>query len=871
VSANIESPSEILASVQSVKQTWKSVISALSNSLHISPDRLVLSSLRNKDSRVLFPFHQVSEAISICWEPGTGTFESPGDFYYEIAPDRLTIGSSKLSAIDERFSDSEAGRKAFFNGLSRSQATALLRLQDDVLENVSSSNLRFLMHYLIRRISKELLFGANDSLQVTGIKHVISSVLVSLCAPTVFALFQKSFFLLKTWSAFHTWISQEAGLWKQPTWDETRRDLNKCIVSFLISQPTLVESIVSISHDFCQILRCGSSAKIQGVFGPVFLVSPVQIFENSENWIFVTLGFIYIVQGRVFSDKMAMFPNVWTVDISRHKLLAALPIGLWQVLPIPDGVNEARALLIDGAKNVIELHLPDKQAVLNMLIVYELCKMQLEGQRFQPFDVPGCVVRTMTGEQKIYCTIKLDDHSWQKVLSFEDITRVLSSFMTSFRPSVECSARPELHLKPGHPYKQLADVACGGDGCMGQLPEIYASILYDLLVSSDARVRFSGLRLLRVSDFAYPIEINSEALLKKQIKHFHENLDDFCVTGTPLLHYASLVCGDPGMMRLICSRVKINAVDHPVTRRSAVFYALRNRNMAILQVLIDAGIDLDLCDAELRSPLTYALSMGDKPRAKFLMENGASVHLSLSEKYISALELAINLKDSEMLELILPYVGGQINYPNHSGLFPLHCCIANGFRNGIRLIEFHCPNFNPNLCTDSYSHCLHYAVDHPSPEFSDSDGFAVLLSLKNLDINVVNSDGQTPLIRATIAGRRWMVEMLASDPRCDLNCYSREGMTALSYAVKASDDGCVRALLSSGAFPDQPNANGETPLFIAVGLKDLEIVRMLMEGGAEPDRWYYKGQLVVHIAEGEILAYFGEKGYSRYAVSFCQS
>jgi hypothetical protein len=268
---------DIFESVRASKQTWKSVIMVLASSIHIAPERLLLTFRTQKECRVLFPFQAVSDIFANSCDPHSGAYRRPGELWYEIAPERLSLGSARISLVDERFSDSDAGRKAFFNGLSNDMATLLIRLQDDLIEQLATTDLSDCLPRMLSRISKEFIFDSNDSLQVVGVKYVVSSVLVSLLAPYVFALFQKSFFLLKAWSAFHTWISQESRFWKQVDLrgDETMSTLSKCIVTFLLGQPGLVESMVTLPHDVHRVLRYGGTAKVQGIFGYVLMVIPV--------------------------------------------------------------------------------------------------------------------------------------------------------------------------------------------------------------------------------------------------------------------------------------------------------------------------------------------------------------------------------------------------------------------------------------------------------------------------------------------------------------------------------------------------------------------------------------------------------------------
>jgi len=92
---------------------------------------------------------------------------------------------------------------------------------------------------------------------------------------------------------------------------------------------------------------------------------------------------------------------------------------------------------------------------------------------------------------------------------------------------------------------------------------------------------------------------------------------------------------------------------------------------------------------------------------------------------------------------------------------------------------------------------LHIVVNR-----SDSTYLRVLLQQDDININLQDNRGNTPLILA--AGRGW-----------------GEGVTIL---------------IKYGANVNMQNSSGETPLIRAVQVHDIEIVRQLLAAGANPDR-----------------------------------
>jgi ankyrin repeat protein len=378
------------------------------------------------------------------------------------------------------------------------------------------------------------------------------------------------------------------------------------------------------------------------------------------------------------------------------------------------------------------------------------------------------------------------------------------------------------------------------------------SLLFDLALSPDPSVLFRGLLPLTVSDFGYAISINSVELLGAQLASFGRFAREYHLPDrTPFLHYAALVCHNPTLFRQICEKCDLTTVDVS-HRRTAVFYALRNRNISILQTLIDCGVDIDACDSNRKSPLIYCLENGYTNRARFLLDNGASVHKTLSDTHVSALSWAIEKRSSDWLKLLLPYAGNEINCPDANGLFPIHLCLKQGFSEGIVLIDQLCPLLNANMFAEAVGHPLHYLLgNHLSEQAGSPPLLACLISIKSLDLNFSNSAGFPPLlvaltddafavVESVVEG---IVDLLATDPRCDVNAPSRDGVTPLYVAVTKNQVQIVKTLLAYGAFPNQPNTDGKTPIFAAVEKGNAQLLTVLLGTGANQDQWYVNKKL----------------------------
>jgi ankyrin repeat protein len=483
-------------------------------------------------------------------------------------------------------------------------------------------------------------------------------------------------------------------------------------------------------------------------------------------------------------------------------------------------------------------------------------------------------------EKKIRAQVDLLGFQWSAALTSKDLEALVGQWPdATLRPASALAISAPLNRNPqyvgllGSPIPVVAQAPAPSvvgiaaipfrarrryDPANPQIP-FALCLLFDIAYSAHTSILFRGLFPLGISDFSRAMCLNSEHLLALQLEYFGQFVDPFKLhDGTPLLHYAALVSRNPTLFRLICERSDVSRVDHASSDRTAVFYALRNRNLSILQILINCKADIDRCSIDRRSPLLACLESSDDRRAKFLLDNGASVHRTFSSKYVSVLSYAIQRKDSRILKLVLPYAGNEVNCPDSSGRFPLEDCVLQGFAEGIVLIEKLCPLLNPNLFASPDQHPLHVLLDlelAPQRDARSVSTLLPLLSVKRLDLNVINSAGDTPLLRAVRAGLHEIVAQIAADPRCDVNAPQRDGTTPLFWAVGASvgDGGTmVKSLIAAGAFPGQPNSDGRTPIFAALDRRDPDTLGALLDTGVDPLQWYYKGKLPTDVATADL-------------------
>jgi ankyrin repeat protein len=110
------------------------------------------------------------------------------------------------------------------------------------------------------------------------------------------------------------------------------------------------------------------------------------------------------------------------------------------------------------------------------------------------------------------------------------------------------------------------------------------------------------------------------------------------------------------------------------------------------------------------------------------------------------------------------------------------------------------------------------------------DRIVRMLLKAGADVDRKSSDGNTPIIAATLMHRTDVVRVLLSY-HPDLSIWNREGRVSLGIAVEEGFKDVVAMMLDAGADPNVMDRNGNQPLFWSVGHRDIAFM-LVARGGA---------------------------------------
>ena len=131
---------------------------------------------------------------------------------------------------------------------------------------------------------------------------------------------------------------------------------------------------------------------------------------------------------------------------------------------------------------------------------------------------------------------------------------------------------------------------------------------------------------------------------------------------------------------------------------------------------------------------------------------------------------------------------------------------------------------NPNVVNEKGQPALMQAIRDAA-----WDTYDVLVAHRKIDVNAVNSTGETPLMYLALVGQTARAQALIKRG-AQVN---RLGWTPLHYAASTGHPETVRMLIANKAIVDAPSPDGTTPLMMAAYIGSEQVARLLLDAGAE--------------------------------------
>jgi ankyrin repeat protein len=309
--------------------------------------------------------------------------------------------------------------------------------------------------------------------------------------------------------------------------------------------------------------------------------------------------------------------------------------------------------------------------------------------------------------------------------------------------------------------------------------------------------------------------------------------------------------------------VDLNAKDK--NYQTAVYYAIKSHDHEMTTLLLfNREVEVNIQDRLQRTPFWYAVRCNNPLATKYLLMRGANpnipdvdciapLNIAIIERYTAILRLLLdkyevdispqlNLAFSMVREAQLPvcvavYVGNHhalrdllrrgadVNAHDSLGYSLLHLAVRKADSVMVKLLLGHkCLDINRKTRDKSSFTALHEAAAGGCPSMVN-----LLLSKEDIDMNVKDINGRTPLWWATRNNHPFIAKRLLAESGVDANAASTEGSTPLHHAVCHGSRLMMLTLLAEERLnPNICAKDGLSPLGWAAAKGDRVMVNLLL-------------------------------------------
>uniref|UniRef100_A0A8D8S2F0 Ankyrin repeat domain-containing protein 50 n=1 Tax=Cacopsylla melanoneura TaxID=428564 RepID=A0A8D8S2F0_9HEMI len=276
--------------------------------------------------------------------------------------------------------------------------------------------------------------------------------------------------------------------------------------------------------------------------------------------------------------------------------------------------------------------------------------------------------------------------------------------------------------------------------------------------------------------------------------------------------------------------------------QTALNVAAHQGFLEAVQILLEAGANINHTDVEGWTSLRSAAWGGHSSVVKLLLDSGADVNCS-DMGGRTALRAAAWGGHLEVVKLLLAG-RANVNDADSEGRTALIASAYMGHADIVSAILEYDADINQQD-NDGRTALSVAALCVPS-----ADGYAKVVNIlleKGAKVDHEDKEGMTPLLVAAFEGHRDVCEILLEN-EADQDHIDKSGRTPLWAAASMGHAACVALLLFWGAYVDTIDAEGRTVLSVAAAQGNIDVVNQLLDRGLDEQHRDNCGWTPLHYA-----------------------
>ena len=263
-------------------------------------------------------------------------------------------------------------------------------------------------------------------------------------------------------------------------------------------------------------------------------------------------------------------------------------------------------------------------------------------------------------------------------------------------------------------------------------------------------------------------------------------------------------CGHTETVRYLVGLPEVDVNQQDSEDWTALHHARRDADVVkvdIVQVLIDAGADIEMKDDDGFLPLHYACELGTLDVVKIFARLGAVCAADYTGH--ACLSLAAESGHTETVRYLLCLPEVEVNYREVDGKTALHCAVRKNHSDVVQVLI----NVGSDIDTkdNKGNSPLHDACNNGLIDI------VKMLVEAGVDVRDTDDQGDTCLMLAAYFGHTDTVRYLVGLPEVELNHRADDDKTALQCAVDQNHKDIAQLLIAAGADMDTENTDGRSP------------------------------------------------------------